>query len=372
MMTSVDTFTQNVGISSSGATPDASAALDINFTNKGTLITRLTSSQRNAVPSPATGLLIYNTDCNVFNFYNGTTWVLMDGSTATLGTPGSITGNSSVCTSATGESYSISAVSGATGYTWTVPSGANITAGQGTTSITVDFGSTSGNVTVVATSSCETSSASVLAVSVANTPATPGAISGPTSNCPNDVAVHSISAVPDATSYTWTVDSDISINSGQGTTSINVTYNTKCWSGTNISVTASNGCGTSAAQSLGVTYPSTSVYSNFNGNSVNNGSTSPTINIGSTIVVAEIATYHWNGSAGSPPGTIALYNTGTTVTYGPWAANPLCSGNDIYWIAYPTATIPAGTYQVVDSDAATWSKNATSGNKGFVYINTCP
>ena len=43
-------------------TPDASAALDINSTNAGLLIPRLTQNQRDAVSNPATGLLIYQTD----------------------------------------------------------------------------------------------------------------------------------------------------------------------------------------------------------------------------------------------------------------------------------------------------------------------
>lgn len=63
--------------------------------------------------------------------------------------PGVITAsNDTVCNGVSGEAYSISAIAGATSYDWTVPAGATITAGQGTTSISVDWGSTSGNVCV--------------------------------------------------------------------------------------------------------------------------------------------------------------------------------------------------------------------------------
>jgi beta-glucanase (GH16 family) len=48
------------------------------------------------------------------------------------------------------KSYSIPSVAGAT-YNWTVPAGATITAGQGTNSITVNWGTTSGNVAVTTT-----------------------------------------------------------------------------------------------------------------------------------------------------------------------------------------------------------------------------
>ncbi|NNM15754.1 MAG: hypothetical protein HKO56_03765, partial [Bacteroidia bacterium] len=64
-------------------------------------------------------------------------------------TPGAISvSNDTLCAGASGETYSISAVAGATSYDWTVPAGATITAGQGTTSISVDWGTTSGNVCV--------------------------------------------------------------------------------------------------------------------------------------------------------------------------------------------------------------------------------
>ncbi len=55
---------QNVGISYNVFTPDASAGLDVNFTDKGLLIPRVAlTSTNNASPitSPATGLLVYNT-----------------------------------------------------------------------------------------------------------------------------------------------------------------------------------------------------------------------------------------------------------------------------------------------------------------------
>jgi uncharacterized protein (TIGR02145 family) len=68
--------------------------------------------------------------------------------------PGLITGDSNVAANATGVAYSISAVTNATGYSWTVPAGAVITSGQGTTGIIVDFGPTGGNVSVRSENSC--------------------------------------------------------------------------------------------------------------------------------------------------------------------------------------------------------------------------
>jgi hypothetical protein len=52
----------------------ASAIVDITSTTKGFLMPRMTTTQRNAITSPATGLEVYNTTDNVPQWYNGTAW----------------------------------------------------------------------------------------------------------------------------------------------------------------------------------------------------------------------------------------------------------------------------------------------------------
>jgi hypothetical protein len=59
-----------VGINNVGAAPHASAMLDISSTNRGLLVPRMTMAQRNAIASPATGLMIYQTDNTPGFFYN--------------------------------------------------------------------------------------------------------------------------------------------------------------------------------------------------------------------------------------------------------------------------------------------------------------
>jgi hypothetical protein len=55
---------------------DNSAILDITSTSKGLLVPRMTESQKNAIASPATSLMIYQTDGIVgFYSYNGTNWL---------------------------------------------------------------------------------------------------------------------------------------------------------------------------------------------------------------------------------------------------------------------------------------------------------
>jgi hypothetical protein len=86
---SMSAFAQNVGINDDGSSPDASALLDVNSTagDKGFLMPRLTEAQRNLIASPATGLIIYQTD-NVpgFYHYNGANWVKLSNERITYAT----------------------------------------------------------------------------------------------------------------------------------------------------------------------------------------------------------------------------------------------------------------------------------------------
>ena len=71
---------QSVGVNTN--TPDASAALDVTSTTQGMLVPRMTKMQRDAINggSPATGLLIYQTDNTPgFYFYNGSAWTSLSG-----------------------------------------------------------------------------------------------------------------------------------------------------------------------------------------------------------------------------------------------------------------------------------------------------
>ena len=76
---------QNVAINSDGSTPNSSAMLDITSTTKGLLTPRMTSAQRTAISSPATGLIVYQTDgTDGFYYYDGSAWVLLINGTDAL------------------------------------------------------------------------------------------------------------------------------------------------------------------------------------------------------------------------------------------------------------------------------------------------
>ena len=54
-------------------------------TSQGFLAPQMTNAQRNAIVSPATGLLIYQTNSSQgFYYYNGTNWVAVSGANKTL------------------------------------------------------------------------------------------------------------------------------------------------------------------------------------------------------------------------------------------------------------------------------------------------
>lgn len=55
-------------------TPDASAELDVNSNTKGFLPPRMDLTHRNAISSPAAGLIVYNTTTNAVEVYNGIQW----------------------------------------------------------------------------------------------------------------------------------------------------------------------------------------------------------------------------------------------------------------------------------------------------------
>ncbi|MEA3480228.1 MAG: hypothetical protein U9R60_18740, partial [Bacteroidota bacterium] len=71
-------------------TGEASAVMDIKSTNGGFLAPRMTQAQRNAIVSPATGLLVYQTDgTSGFYQYDGSTWSTLTGPPSPWSTSGS-------------------------------------------------------------------------------------------------------------------------------------------------------------------------------------------------------------------------------------------------------------------------------------------
>lgn len=81
------------------------------------------------------------------------------------GSAGLISGVNPACEGES-ENYSIGAVADATNYTWVQPTGSVISFGQGTNSIILDLGSTSGNLSVTPSNSCGTGTSSSVILTI--------------------------------------------------------------------------------------------------------------------------------------------------------------------------------------------------------------
>lgn len=162
------------------------------------------------------------------------------------------TGSSIVCKNTTGNIFSVSNTPGST-YNWSVPSGASISSGQGSNQITVAFSGSAinGNICVTADNGCGISSATCQLVKVAvAAPSKPSAINGGLTQCAGaSGVVYTCSAIGSAISYNWIVPANVSIISGQGTSSVTLNFDQNFAIGT-LQVSAINCLGSSAYKSV--------------------------------------------------------------------------------------------------------------------------
>ena len=339
----------------------------------------------------------------------------------TPATPGVIAGSATQCPGLTGQTYSISAVNYATTYNWVVPSGWSVTGGDHTTSITVTTGSygDDGNIIVTAENSCGTSSESTLAVTVSHaTPATPGAITGNTSQCAGLTGqTYSITAVPNATTYTWTVPTGWSVTGGAGTTDVTVTVGSAGQNG-NITVTAGNSCGTSSASSQAVTVnalptPTLTAPDNFvcfntshtyttqtgggihnylwnviGGNVTSGGTTADnTVTVTWTTAGTETVSINYTNSNGCTAALPTVDNVTVNALPNPPTNNGdeiICSGQTIQPLTVSVGTNEYATWydsggnwaadglSYTPDDAGTWYVDATSSTTGCTSANRTP
>lgn len=358
------TSTDFVGIGT--ASPASTSALDITSTTKGILIPRMTTAQRDAITTPASGLQIYNTDCKMLNYWSGTCWISMS---KALPSPGAITSSgTTVFCAGQSRTYSVAAVPGATTYTWTVPAGTVITSGQGTTSIGATFGNISGSVCVDASNSCETSPVRCIGVSVDPIPNTPGNITGPSSVNPGQQSVnYFIASVNGASAYTWAYSgTGLTIASGTGTTSIVVNFACNATAG-NLTVTANSTCGASTASSLALTI--TPLLAVSAGAAVYAGAAIGNTATGGTSTY----NYSWSPTADLSNSTIASPTalcTGTTTTYTVTVTDSRsCTATSTVVVTRDLTATTAGTHTASGTQII-WNWTAAAGATGYKWSAT--
>lgn len=74
LVTSISVFSQGTAINTTGTAADQSAGLDIQFPNKGLLIPRMTTNERNLITNPAEGLQIINITTKCIEVYFNPIW----------------------------------------------------------------------------------------------------------------------------------------------------------------------------------------------------------------------------------------------------------------------------------------------------------
>ena len=316
----------------------------------------------------------------------GTSSVEVTTSGATPSTPGTIFGpTTTACAGTAGYTFTIQPVSGATTYTWSVPSGWTINSGQGTTSISTTVGGSSGNVSVTAGNICGTSSARTFAVTSNSTPNTPGAITGNSAACNGSGFTYSITAISGATNYQWTVPSGWNINfPGSGNTCATCTNTiTGTYGNTsgNVTVTASNPCGTSGSNSMAVSISGSSP-----GCPTFSGNQSPCAgqNYTYTATISGATSYTWSVAGGytivSGQGTSSVVITAGAVgnnqnisCFGTNACGTGCTST--YFLSpipVPTqpGTITGPASPCPNTSGLSYSCTAASGNGGTISSYT--
>jgi gliding motility-associated-like protein len=161
-----------------------------------------------------------------------------------------ITGDTTVCEGKIA-TFAVQKDAGATGYTWTVPTGSTIQTGNNTNTITLLFGTMGGLVKVSPVGGCANGKQSSVNVTIKKKPNGPLSILGKNAVCVGDIEQYSVPTQSDAVLFKWVVPTGAVITQGINTREITVEWKTAT-SG-DISVSGMGECGESVAKTLAVT-----------------------------------------------------------------------------------------------------------------------
>jgi hypothetical protein len=264
-----------------------------------------------------------------------------------------ITGISSICS---GGNTTLTA-SGTTSYTWSANAGNATTSTVNVSPITnttyTVFGSVAG---------CTIIPSNTITVTVNNVPNQPGTIVGNNTICNGSINTYSIPIVLGATSYTWSLPGGWS-----GASSTNTINTTASSTSGNLTVTATNACGTSVAQTLSVTVNTVpSAPGTISGNIFVCSGSSSTYSVAA---VAGATAYTWVKPGGwtgaSTTNTISATASATSGTISVTASNA-CGTSAVQTLSVTVNTVPSTPGAI--SGLTTMCTGATSTNYSVAAI----
>jgi uncharacterized protein (TIGR02145 family) len=238
--------TGKVGIGTS--TPVSSAAMEITSTNSGVLFPRMTLDQRDAITSPAEGLIVFCTDCGdngTLSFYSLGAWRTYMPCNAPAPAPGSDTVSPGRIT------WNWTAVAGASGYRWNTTNSYGTALEMGTSRSKTETGIICDSTYtryIWAYNACGVSVSTALSQAI---PAVSPA--APTEGTHSSIQVSidwNWNTVPGATGYKWNTVADYATATDMGTATTKSETNLVCNTSYNRYVWAYNGCGYSSPVTL--------------------------------------------------------------------------------------------------------------------------
>ncbi len=314
--------------------------------------------------------------------------------TTSLSQPNSITGNAAVC-SGTSVTYSIAVVPGATSYTWTLPTGWS---GNSTsTSISVIAGTTSGNISVTANSSCGVSPVRTLAVTASNVSITSSSTNVSCHGASNGSATVNASGGIGTFNYSWSPSGGSTAtanNIAAGTYIVTISDNSNCTYAQTFNITEPDALLAYAGDSL-FTCPGTGIVlggsptvtggtgpysyqwnnpSDLSSDTVSNPTANPSVSTNYTLLVSDA-----NGCTSSSTAIVTL-NANMSLAQPDVIAGDIsvCSGDSVNYSIPPvsgatsyTWTLPSGWTGTSSTTSIMVIAGAASGNISVRADNNC-
>jgi len=237
-----------VGINTDGSSPDPSSIVDAKSSTKGFLIPRMTAAQRDAITSPAAGLMVFCTDCGThgsLSIYSNGIWQTF--SPCTIAAPAAGTNVVTI-----GQViWTWNAVAGASGYKWSATNNYSTATDMGTSLTKTETGIACGTAYtryVWSYNSCSFSSSATLTETIpAAAPAAPAA---GTHVSTQTQITWNWNTVSGATGYRWSNVNDFSTATEMGLTTSKIEGSLTCGTLYTRYAWAYNGCGYSTPVTL--------------------------------------------------------------------------------------------------------------------------